>query len=323
MTKKKVVIVDNRYGNYQHERAVFADMDSVDMYIEPSQDETVLTKMLADADGVIVNLTPLTAPVVQAMKNCQCISRYGVGYDNVNKQALIEKNIQLANVPDYCQEEVSDQAVALLLDAWRMTSNKDRAIRAGQWNLHNRRPIYRLMGRTLGLVGYGAIAERVVKKLSGFQFGRVLAYDPYANAESAAQNNVELVSLKELCAQSDCISVHAPLTPQTKGLIGTDEFALMQPQCVLVNTARGGVVDETALAAALSSNSIAAAGLDVFEQEPLPAHHPLRALKSITFTDHTGWYSEEALAELKTKAAMNIRSVFETGQALYPVKLST
>ncbi|RPI22923.1 MAG: C-terminal binding protein, partial [Acidobacteria bacterium] len=210
-------------------------------------------------------------------------------------------------------------AMALFLDCVRKVSRKDRCVRAGQWNLTSLQRVYRIAGKTFGFVGYGLIARSLHRKLRGFNLGRILVFDPFVTADSAGSAKVELTDLDTLCRESDFISIHVPLRSSTREMIGERQFSLMKSGAILINTSRGAVIHEQALISALKSGRIACAGLDVFATEPLPADSELRRLDSVTLTDHEGWYSEEAMAELKTKAALNIVDALTHGTPRYPV----
>jgi D-3-phosphoglycerate dehydrogenase len=314
----KVIVTDDRYGSYKEEESVLKEIGaSVEVHNLGDEAETIA--VVRDADGIMVNLHPLPATVIQELQKCQVISRYGVGYDNVSVETATAKGIWVTRVPDYCLEDVSDQALALLLGCVRKVAFKDRRIREGAWNLHREQPSYRIAGKTLGLIGYGAIARTLHRKLSGFGLGRVLVYDPYLDPKKIEENGAESTNLRALLKNSDYISVHAPLSDETRGLIGSRELSLMKKNAILVNTSRGPLLEEKAVAEALAGGKIAAAGLDVFETEPLPAESPLRQLDSVILSDHAGWYSEESVAELKTKAAQNVLEVLKGGKPIYPV----
>lgn len=318
----KVVVTDDRYGSYAEETAVLKEIGaSIEVYNLGNETETA--RVLRDADGILVNLHSLPASVIQELQKCRVISRYGVGYDNVSVEAATAKGIWVARVPDYCLEDVSDQALALLLGCVRKVAFKDRRIREGAWNLHREQPSYRITGKTLGLVGYGAIARTLHRKLSGFGLGRVLVFDPYLDPKKIEENGAESVNLRALLKNSDYVSVHTPLNDETRGLIGSRELSLMKRTSILVNTSRGPLLEEKAVAEALADGKIAAAGLDVFETEPLPADSPLRQLDNVILSDHAGWYSEESVAELKTKAAQNVLEVLKGGKPIYPVNHPT
>ena len=320
MSTYKIIIADSRYPGYDEELGELASIDA-EVIIERSDDPAVLAKLMGGTHGLIANLAPITAEVIAAMDVCKCVSRYGVGYDNVDTAALKAKGVMLANVPTYCMEDVSDHAVALMLDAVRKIAAKDRRVREGQWNLTGIQKVYRIAGKTLGLIGYGGISRVVHRKMAGFNPARVLVFDPFVSAEQAKAAGVELIDLPTLCAQADFISVHAPLNDQTHHMLGAEQFAAMKPTAIVVNTSRGGLIDTAALIDAVNAGTIAWAGLDVFESEPLEADSPLRGMDHVTLTDHAGWYSEEAMVDLKTLAARNIVQALTTGTPDGLVKL--
>jgi len=314
-----VVVTDDRYnGNYRDEEAELAKVDAR-LVVQNLGSEEEARRALATADGVLVNLFPLGERVIQSLQRCRVISRYGVGYDNVDVGAATRKGIWVTRVPDYSLEEVSDQALALLMACVRKVAYKDRGIRAGKWNIHKDQPTHRVVGGTMGLVGYGAIARCFHRKIAGLGFGRILVHDPYVRPEVLKTAGCVPADLRTLVSQSDFISVHVPLSPDTRGMIGAHEIAAMKKGAILVNTSRGPVVDEKALAAGLREGRLAGAGLDVFEVEPLPLDSPLRALENVVLSDHAGWYSEESITELKIKAARNVAAVLSGGRPIYPV----
>jgi len=318
MATLKVVVTDDRYGSYEEENAVLKEI-GVSVEVHDQMDEAETVRVLKQADGILVNLHPLPAGIIEKLEQCRVISRYGVGYDNVDVQTATSKGIWVARVPDYCLEDVSDQAMALLLGCVRKVAFKDRRIREGAWNLHKEQPSYRIAGKTLGLVGYGAIARTLHRKMSGFSLARVLVFDPYLDPKKISENGAESVTLRKLLKEADYVSVHAPLNEETRGLIGSRELSLMKRTAILVNTSRGPLLVEKAVADALAGGKIAAAGLDVFESEPLPPDSPLLKLDNTILSDHAGWYSEESVAELKTKAARNVLVVLQGGKPIYPV----
>lgn len=322
MAKFTVVVTDDRYGAYAEEKAVLAEVGA-ELVVRDFKGEDEAIAGLAAADGALVNLFPVTARIIAALGRCRVLSRYGVGFDNVDVAAATAKGIWVARVPDYSIEDVSDQALALLLACVRGVAYKDRAVRAGRWNVHKEVPTRRIAGRTLGLVGYGAIARCLHRKTAGFNLARTLVYDPYVKPEAIRAAGAEPADLDRLLLEADYVSVHVPLGPETRGLIGERQLSLMKAAAVLVNTSRGPVVDERALAAALAARRIAGAGLDVFETEPLAADSPLRKLENVVLSDHAGWYSEESVPELKTKAARNVAAVLAGGKPAYPVNTIT
>ncbi|MBN1836693.1 MAG: C-terminal binding protein [Spirochaetales bacterium] len=318
MAKHRIVVTDDRHGSYEVENQVFREIGAkVEVHNLGDQAETV--EVLREADAILVNLHPLPGDVIRSLSRCRVISRYGVGYDNVDVKAASEAGIWVARVPDFCLEDVSDHCLALLLCGVRHVALRDRRIRRGEWKQIGEHPSFRIAGRTLGLVGFGAIARALLRKVSGFGLARVLVFDPYVDRKEIEAAGAKPVGIRELLKESDYVSIHAPLTPETRGLIGARELGLMKRHAVLINTARGPLIDEAALAEALQGGKLGTAALDVFAEEPLPASSPLRKLENVILTDHCGWYSEESMVELKTKCARNALAVLKGGRPLYPV----
>ena len=311
----QVVILDDGYENYTTEQAILSEVGAVLTLTPCRNDAALVAAALVDADAALVRESPVTAKALAGAVRCRAIVRYGVGVDNIDLAAAAGHKIYVANVPDYGTEEVSDQAMALLLAIVRQVVWRDRDLRNGVWNFARLEKMHRIAGRTLGLVGYGRIAGAFERKMRGMGIGRVLVTDPYLKSNENAA--VELVDLDVLCSESDYISLHAPLTAETRHIIGKRELGLMKPTAVLVNTARGALIDEKALIEALQNKMIAAAGLDVFEQEPLPADSPLIRLDNVVLSDHSAWYSEESIHELQTKAAEEVLRVLKGEKPRY------
>jgi D-3-phosphoglycerate dehydrogenase len=226
----------------------------------------------------------------------------------VDEKAATSAGIIVGHVPVYCVDEVSTHAIAMLLNSVRRIRPTQMKMEQGEWDVHRNDPIYRLEGKTLGLIGLGNIGRAVARKLSAWEI-RLMAFDPYADAGQASMMDVDLVDLDTLCRNSDLISIHCPLLPETRHLIDAQKLALMKSTAVLVNTARGPIVDTKALLSALNEGRLAAAGLDVFEEEPLPKNSPLRHHPQLVVSDHTAWYSEESQADLQRKAAEEVARV--------------
>jgi len=306
---KRVVVVDGGYESYDIEQRVLAPLDA-DVIVDPCHgDPARLKAATGEADAVLVRDSPIDAETIACMRRCRIIVRYGIGVDNVDLLAAQQRGIFVANVPDYGAEEVSDHALTLLMSVARRSVTRDHAVRGGAWNVSPGEKMYRIAGRALGLVGYGRIARALERKMRGMGVVRALVYDPLL--EPSAFADVESVDLNSLCQQSDFISLHAPFTRDTSHIINSTRIALMKPTAILVNTARGGLIDETALIEALRSKRIFGAGIDVFEHEPPCPDHPLFALDNVVLSDHTAWYSEESAAELQTKAAEEVARVLQ------------
>jgi D-3-phosphoglycerate dehydrogenase len=255
--------------------------------------------------------------MIRQMTHCRIISRFGIGVDNVDIPAATGAGIVVTKVPDYCVDEVSDHTMALLLAAVRKIPMASEQVHSGTWKMPNVVPIHRLRGRVLGLVSFGRIPQLVAPKARAFGL-RVVAYDPFLPAEVFTSAGVEQVDFPELLKISDYVSVHSPLVPETTGLFNADAFKQMKKTAYLVNTARGPIVDEAALAQALDSGEIAGAALDVMTQEP-PVDSPLIGNKKVILTPHTSFYSEESLVELQTKAAQEVVAVLSGKAPRNPV----
>jgi len=316
--KPKVVVTDLGYASYDPERAELASVEAELLLAECSTEQEV-AEACKDADGVITRLAPVTARAIEGMDNCRVIARYGVGVDNVDVPAATAKGIVVANVRDYCNEDVSDHALALLLACVRKISVRDRQVRAGMWDIGAKDPVWRIAGKTLGLVGYGAIARTLHRKVSGFGLAEVLAYDPFISAEEMAKTGATKVELDDLFRRADFISVHAPLSDQTHHMIGREQLAMAKSTAILVNTSRGPLVDPDALYEALTSGRINSAGLDVHEPEPPEASSRFFKLDNVILTDHAGWYSQESQLALQRSTARNVALVLAGKRPLFCV----
>ncbi len=309
--KYRVAVIDDRFAAYREEESVLGPIATLE--VTRSTDPADIAAAVRDADAVIVNLEPIPRSTIEGMRRCKIICRYGVGYDNVDIAAATECGIWVARVPDYGIEDVSDHALALFLACVRKIPYTDRGIRDGGWGFPRNRPSFRIRGKTFGLLGYGAIARAVHRKLSGMGLARVLAHDPYVDAAEMRAAGAEPAGVEELLTASDYVSIHTPLTAETRGMIGRARLARMKPTAIIVNTARGGIIDEHALADALRAGRVGYAALDVFETEPPAADSPLRELDTVIFSDHHAYYTEESVVELKTKVAERVRTALEGG----------
>jgi D-3-phosphoglycerate dehydrogenase len=309
MAKFKVVLLEDRYESHAHERGVLEPLGAEVVESGSLKTEDEIIALCRDADGLTVNLGAMTAKVVAALEKCKVIARYGVGYDNVDVPACTQKGIAVVNVPDYCLEDVSDQAFALFMACVRKSSLRDRQLRAGLWNIGRKDPMYRITGKTFGLAGYGNIPRTLHRKLKGFNLARVLVYDPFVGEDVIKAAGGQKVDFDTLLKESDFISCHVPLNDKTKHMFNKAAFEKMKKTAIFVNTSRGGLVDTGALHHALKTGVINSAGLDVHEQEPVPKNYSLFELDNVILSDHTGWYSEEAQVELQTKAARGVADV--------------
>ena len=299
-----VVVTDFNYPDLSIEEA---ELTRWDARVVPAQCTTPEEVLAAgrDADALISQYASVTREVIQGLTRCKALGRYGIGVDNIDVQAATERGIAVVNVPSYCEDEVSDHALAMLLSWARKIPHYTQEIREGVWDWKTGRPIRRLRGQVLGLLGFGKIARLLARKAQALGL-RVIAHDPYLPSEVFAEEGVERVDFQQLLSQSDFLSVHVPLTPKTRHLIDAEALAKMKPTACLINTSRGPVVDEEALAKALEDGQIAGACLDVMEQEPPGEDNPLLRLPQVLLSPHVGWYSEESQAELRRKIAEDI-----------------
>ncbi|WP_324663387.1 C-terminal binding protein [Haloarcula sediminis] len=282
--------------------------DRLDAEVVVADGERTLVDAADGVTGLVVDVnTPVGSPEFEALDDLQVVARAGVGIDNIDVAAAAEHGVAVTNAPDYCTDEVATHTVALLLDCVRGVAAYDRDTRAGGWGWERGREVHRLQGGTIGLASFGPIARRVREQLRGFDVD-VVAYDPYVDADEMAEADVEKVELDELYARADHVSLHAPVTDETRGMVDADALAAMDEEGVLVNTGRGALINEDALAAALREGTIAAAGLDVLRTEPPEPDHPLVGLDNCVVTPHAAWYSEEARDDLNATVAENVRA---------------
>ena len=271
-----------------------------------------LAEAVRDAEGLIVRSgTRVDAALLEGAERLEVIGRAGVGVDNIDVEAATRRGIAVLNAPGGNTSSTAELAFALLLTAARRIAEADRSVRAGRWERKALRG-RQLKGNTLGVVGAGRIGSEVARRARAFGM-RILAYDPFLTGERASNLRMERVELNELLERADFVTLHVPLTDQTRGLIGVTELGRMKPTAVLVNAARGGIVDEKALAVALSEHRIAAAALDVFSSEPLPDDHPLRDVPNLVMTPHLGAATFEAQREVAIQIAVSVRDALLTG----------
>jgi D-3-phosphoglycerate dehydrogenase / 2-oxoglutarate reductase len=299
-----VAITDYVFPSVEPERAV---LEPLGAELRPAQckSEEEIIALTQEADAVLNCYAKMTARVIDKLKRCKIIARYGIGVDNVDLVAASKARILVTNVPDYCIDEVSDHALALLLALARRITVADGGVKAGAWDVVAHAGIRRLRGQTLGLLGFGKIAKALASKVQPLGM-KVLVHDPYIEPALIARLGVQAVSMDKLLAEADAISIHVPLSLETRNLIGQRELARMKPTAFLINTSRGGIVDEQALAEALKAGRLGGAALDVLSVEPPPPDHPLRQAPNIILTPHLAFYSRESVIELQTKAAEEV-----------------
>lgn len=271
-----------------------------------------------DADAVLVTYAKLTRDVLMQLTRCRAIGRFGLGVDNIDLPTAKEKGIAVNYVPDYCIREVSDHAMALLLALIRKIPLSNKLVQSGRWEMPAVVPIRRIEGTVLGLIGFGHIPRLVAPKAQAFGM-RVISYDPFAKPDVFKAAGVEGVDLDTLLKTSDYVSVHAPLLPATRGMLNAAAFSKMKKGAYVVNTARGPLIDEPDLIAALDSGQVGGAGLDVVAAEPLAKDSPLLGRDNVIISPHTAFYSIEALNELQTKCATDVARVLSGEKAVYPI----
>ncbi|MSP13496.1 MAG: C-terminal binding protein [Chloroflexi bacterium] len=307
MSDKVVLVTDYTWPSTDPEAQVLEKVGAR-LLVAKSGSEEELLHLVAQADAILTCFAKVPASVVRAGEKLQVIGRYGIGVDNIAVDEATRLGIPVTNVPAYCLDEVAEHAMAMLLALARKICRYDTAVRQGNWELQTGMPMFRVHGRTLGILGFGKIGQTMAAKAQAFGL-RIIAYDPYISPDVIRQKQAEPVTLEELFARSDFLSVHSPATPETQGLVNLERLRLMKPTAFLINAARGAIVDQEALLTALEQNWIAGAALDVFVPERLPASHPLLALPNLIATPHVAFYSEESVLELEIKAAENVAAV--------------
>lgn len=316
MSKYKVVITDYEFASLEHEERILAEVGA-ELIRAQCRTEDEVIEAAKDADALLNQYAPVSRKVIENLPNLKVVSRYGVGVNTIDIDAATEHGVIVANVTDYCMDEVSDHAFALLIACARKVVQLNNAVKSGTWDYKVGVPIFRLRGRVLGLIGFGRIPQTLAKKAQAFGL-KVIAYDPYLPPEVAKKFDVELMDLNDVCAKADFISVHSPLTDATRGMISDEQFDVMKKEAFIINTARGPVIDEKAMIRALKEGKIAGAGLDVLENEPVEPDNPLLKMDNVIINPHVAWYSEESQVELQQKVAQNVADVLS---GYYPTYL--
>jgi len=299
-----VVITDCDHGSIEEEKEEFGQVGAK-LVLAQAQEENHLIQACREADGLLNQYALLTRRVLENLPKCKVISRYGVGVDSIDLKAATDLGIIVANVPDYCIDEVADQTVSMILALIRKAAFFDQKVKSGQWDFRLGIPINRIRGKTLGLIGCGKIGMEVAKRISSFGM-KVIAFDPYIEK---TQGGIELKDFDSVLKESDVISIHCPLNDSTRHLIGERGFEKMERKPLLINTSRGAIVDEKALINALKQGHISGAGLDVLEKEPPDSKNPLLKMENVILSPHIGFYSEESISELKRRTAKNVSEV--------------
>ncbi len=304
--KAKVVLTDYVWESLDVEKKTLAGLADL-VALQTKKPDDFLAEA-RDCDALLNTYAgPITAEVMAQMPKCKIIARYGIGVDTIDLDAATQAGIIVTNNPTYCIEEVAEHTMALLLTAARKIAFYDRMVRAGRWEVPPGKPMFRLAGSTLGLVGFGNIARQVAVRAAAFGM-RVLFSDPFVK-EGQFKEPGKKMELPDLLGESDFVSVHPPLMPQTRKMINDDAFSRMKPTAIVINCSRGPVIDTDALVRALDAKKIAGCALDTVDPEPLPNPHPLRGRENVILNPHAAWYSEQAMVGLQAGAPGEVKRV--------------
>jgi D-3-phosphoglycerate dehydrogenase len=307
MSGPTVLVTDHPWPSVAPEETILSSVGAR-LVFAPTGEESELVRLAGDADAILTCFARVGEAVVRAGTRLQVIGRYGIGVDNIAVAEATALGLLVTNTPSYCTDEVAEHTLALLLALARQVPAFDRAVHRNDWALSAAQPVHRLRGQTLGIVGLGEIGEAVAQRASALGL-EVLAHHPRRRAAEVRATGAEPVSMSELAGRSDFVTLHVPLTSDTRGLVDAAFLDAMKRTAYLINTARGGVVDQEALVEALREGRIAGAAVDVVDPERLPADHPLLALPNAIVTPHVAYYSEESLLDLGRLAAENVAAV--------------
>lgn len=328
MAKLKIIVTDYIESDLHWEEEQFRQLGLNFSYhqLKVASPEELL-ETISDADILIVNMAGINAEVIAGLHHCKLIIRHGVGYDNVDVSAAIERGIQVAYVPDYCVNEVAEQAVMLIFACQRKLLVQKRILdissNEGEWEFDPIYPVFSIKGKTLGIVGCGRIGSRVYSMMQSFSL-QFLICDPYLSDHRKQALGIETISLENLLLGSDIVTVHTPLNEETHHLIDDAELKMMKPTAILVNTARGGIINLRALDKALKNGEISQAGIDVYEEkEPPNPNHPLLSNENAICTPHLAWLSEEAGWSIREKIVEDVRRFLRGEAPRYPIELDS
>lgn len=317
MKSYQVAVTDYGFPDLEQERSILEPL-GFEFVTGQCRTGAEVAELCRDADAVLTQWAPVTAEAIASLRKCKIIVRYGIGVDNVDLEAAKQRNIPVVNVPDYAVQEVADHTLSLMLAIVRKIPQIDRQVRRGVWEISPCRPIMGLQDKVLGVAGFGNISRAVVQRAKAFGL-TVIAYDPFVHESVFNSFGVEKADWQTLLSRSDIVSVHMPLTKETKHIFNAEAFRAMKNTSFLVNTSRGGTVETPALIDALQNGEIAGAALDVLEQEPIPADSPLLQMEQCLVTSHCAWYSESSLLRLQEYAALEIKRLFSGEHPLHVV----
>ncbi|MGI9604717.1 MAG: C-terminal binding protein [Acidimicrobiales bacterium] len=320
MSKPVVVVTDTVFPTLEPTERIMAELGA-ELRVAASRETDDVLAVSRDADGIITCYADMNADVIAQLENCKVLARTGTGYNNIDVAAATAAGILVTNVRAYCDDEVSDQAMSLLLAVVRKIPYLNNSVQGGTWDESLAKPIPRIRGKVLGLAGFGNIPRQVSVKAQAFGMD-VQAYDPYVDDETYASLGVKGVSFEEMLESCDFFSVHAPLTDETHNMFDAAAFGRMKPGSFIVNTARGPLIDADALADALDSGQIAGAGLDVLPEEPPQPGMRLLGRDNVVITPHVGFYSEDSVVDLQAFAAEQVSLVLRGEEARFPVNAS-
>lgn len=313
MSQFTIAVVDYDYLDIGIEKEI-VEGSAGELVYGHAQTEDEVIEIARNADGIINQYASITRKILAALPKCKVVSRYGIGVDTIDAEAATDLGVVVCNVPAYCIHEVSDHALALMLSLSRRIVKANNQIKKGGWDFSLLTPIFPAQKCTVGIVGLGNIGKCFAQKVKALGY-TCIATDPYIDAQIFIELGVKQVSLPELLKSSDVVSLHVPLTEETHHLIGVQELEMMKPTAILINTARGKIVDQEALAHALKSSTIAGAGLDVLEAEPPAPRDPVVGLENAIITPHIAYYSEESIVRLRS---ITTRSAIAVLQGVMP-----
>jgi D-3-phosphoglycerate dehydrogenase / 2-oxoglutarate reductase len=300
----KVLITDFGFPNVEPEREVFAQA-GIELVTAQCKTEDDVIAAADGCDALLVQWAPVREKVAASLPDCKLVVRYGIGVDNLDIPALKAHGKAVAYVPDYCIDEVADHALALALSLARQLHQTHARTLSGTWKITPPAPMPAFRQMTFATMGYGRIARAILDRARPFGF-TLAAFDPFVQPESMMAEGVQPIDLDDLFQRADILSLHAPLTAETKHIVNMDRLKSMKSTAIVINTARGPLIDTIALASALSQGLIGGAGIDVYEMEPLEAGHPLRSAPNTILTSHTAWYSEESVPALQRSGALEV-----------------
>ena len=303
----RVYLTDSDLASHDIERDVL-ERAGVRFEVLRARGPDDLIARAREADGLLVQYMQITKPIIDALPRLRVIGRYGIGFDTIDVAAASARGVYVCNCPDYCIDEVADHTVALLLALTRRLFPLRHHVAAGNWSIDPAKPAPRLRGRALGIVGVGRIGRAVAERTRPLGL-RLIGHDPFISDDRLSGFGVDPMPLDDLLRQADYVTLHVPFSGETRHLLNRERLVLMKPGAVLINTARGGLVDTEALLEALRSSHLGAAGLDVLEQEPPASDHPFRSMSNVILTPHTALYSEESLSTLKREVTEDVAGI--------------